>query len=64
MKVKLPRELFALLMLVMGLVFVSAIFEQSPIIIAAICVIWVMCGVYVHFSVIQRGDYADYDVIG
>jgi len=63
MKVKIPKELLAFAMLVMGLIFVSAIFEQSPI-VDAVCLILIVCGVYFHFTVIQRDDDADYDVIG
>ena len=64
MKVKIPKELLAVAMLVMGLIFVSAIFEQSPIAVGAVCLILIVCGVYFHFTVIQRDDDADYDVIG
>ena len=39
MKVKIPKELLAFAMLVMGLIFVSAIFEQSPIALGAIFLI-------------------------
>jgi glucose uptake protein GlcU len=64
MKVKIPKEFLALGMLLMGLIFVSSIFEQGPVIIGVICLILIICGVYVRFSFVQEGDYTDYDVIG
>jgi hypothetical protein len=64
MKVRIPRGLLALGMLLMGLIFVFAIFEQGPIIPGVICLALIVGGVYVHFSFIQDGAYADYDVIG
>jgi hypothetical protein len=64
MKIKIPKELLALGMLLMGLIFVSSIFEHGPIIVGVLCLALIIAGVYVHFSFIQEGDYADYDVIG
>jgi hypothetical protein len=64
MKVKIPKELRALAMLVMSLIFASAIFEKGSILVGGIFLVLLICGVYVHYSVIQKGDYADYDVIG
>ena len=64
MKVKIPKELLAFSMLVMGQIFVSAIFEQSPRAVGAVCLILIVYGVYFHFTVIQQDDDADYDVIG
>jgi len=64
MKIKIPKELLALCMLVMGLVFASAISEQDSVIVGTICLVLIIYGVYFHYSVIQEDNYADYDVIG
>jgi len=64
MKVRIPNEILALIMLVMGLIFVSAIFEQDSLIVGSICMVFVVCGIYFHFAVIKRDSHTEFDVIG
>jgi hypothetical protein len=64
MKVRIPKEILAPIMIVMGLIFVSAIFEQDSVIVGGICMFFVVSGVYFHFAVIKRDDHIDFDVIG
>ena len=64
MKIKISRNWRAVGMLMMGLVFVLTIIEYGDIVFGIICLLFIICGVCVHYALIGDGESSDYDVIG
>jgi uncharacterized membrane protein HdeD (DUF308 family) len=64
MKIKISRHWLAIVMLIMGLIFVFSIFEQGDILFGILCLFLIVNGIWIHYTVVQTGDCSDYDVIG